>query len=174
VVFSRIVVVFVVVMALGIIGVLVAVSSDSPKGNDDHNDSEGRSTLTVLTKSAQEKVLDLGAAGLSQGDMRVLNAPLYNESGKEKVGRLDLFCVVTDPADEPSEKAHMAQCSYTFTLPGGEISAQGVDAFPELPGLPSRSVDAISGGTEDYAGVRGEVHFEARGNKVISTFHFID
>jgi hypothetical protein len=174
VVLSRTVVLFVVVMALGIIGVLGAVSSASPSTNDDHNDSEGRSTLTVLTKTAEEKVVDLGAAGLSQGDMRVLNAPLYNESGKEKVGRLDLFCVVTDPADEPSEKAHMAQCSYTFTLPGGEISAQGVDAFPKLPGLPSRSVDALSGGTEDYAGVRGEVRCEARAIKVISTFHFID
>jgi hypothetical protein len=175
VVLSRTVVVFVVVMALGIIGVLGAVTSASSSSNDDeHNDSEGRSTLTVLTKTAQEKVLDLGAAGLSQGDMRVLNAPVYNESGKEKVGRLYLFCVVTDPADESSEKAHMAQCSYTYTLPGGEISAQGVDAFPKLPGLPSRSVDAISGGTEDYAGVRGEVRFEARANRVISTFHFID
>jgi hypothetical protein len=173
VVLSRRVVVFVVVMALGIIGVLGAVSSASPSTNDDHND-KGRSTLTVLTKTAEEKVVNLGAAGLSHGDMRVLNAPLYNESGKEKVGRLDLFCVVTDPADEPSEKAHMAECTITYTLAGGEISSQGVDAFPKLPGLPSRSVDAISGGTEDYAGVRGEVRFEARANKVISTFHFID
>jgi hypothetical protein len=174
VVFSRRVVLFVVVLALGIIGVLGAVSSASSKGDDDHNDSEERSTLTVSTKTAEEKVLDLGAQGLSQGDMRVLNAPLYNESGKEKVGRIDLFCVVTDPADELSEKAHMAQCSFTYTLAGGEISAQGVDAFPELPGRPSRSVDAISGGTEDYAGVRGEVRFETRSNKVISTLHFID
>ena len=174
-VLSRTVVLFLVVMALGIIGVLGAVSSASPKGNDEHhNDSEGRSTLTVSTKTVEEKVLDLGAQGPSQGDMRVVNAPLYNESGKEKVGRLDLFCVVTDPADESSEKAHMAECSFTFTLPGGEISAQGVDVFPELPGPPSKSVDAISGGTEDYAGVKGEVRFEARGNKVISTFHFID
>src|SRR5215208_8005409 len=174
VVLSRTVVLFVVVMALGIIGVLGAVSSASPSTNDDHNDSEGRSTLTVLTKTAEEKVVDLGAAGLSQGDMRVVNAPLYNESGKEKVGRLDLFCVVTDPADESSEKAHMAQCTFTYTLAGGEISAQGVDAFPELPGIPSKSVDAISGGTEDYAGVGGEVRFEPRANKVISTFHFIE
>jgi hypothetical protein len=176
VVLSRTVVLFVVVMALGIIGVLGAVSSASPKGNDDddHNDSEGRSTLTVSTKTVEEKVLDLGAQGPSQGDMRVVNAPVYNESGKEKVGRLDLFCVVTDPADESSEKAHMAECTFTYTLAGGEISAQGVDAFPELPGIPSKSVDAISGGTEDYAGVGGEVRFEPRANKVISTFHFID
>ena len=173
-VFSRTVVVFVVVMALGIIGVLVAVSSASPKGNDDHNDSEERSSLTVLTKTVEQKVVDLGAQGPSQGDMRVLNAPLYNESGKEKVGRLDLFCVVTDPADESSEKAHMAQCTFTFTLAGGEISAQGVDAFPEIPGPPSKSVDAISGGTEDYAGVKGEARFETRSNNVISTIHFID
>jgi hypothetical protein len=175
VVLSRTVVLFVVVMALGIIGILGAVASASPSSNDDdHNDSEGRSTLTVLTKTVQEKVLDLGAQGLSQGDMRVLNAPLYNESGKEKVGRLDLFCVVTDPADEPSEKAHMAECTITYTLPGGEISAQGVNAFPKLPGLPSKGVDALSGGTEDYAGVKGEVRIEPRSNKVISTFHFID
>jgi hypothetical protein len=68
----------------------------------------------------------------------------------------------------------MAECTFTFTLPGGEISAQGVDAFPKLPGPPSKSVDGISGGTEDYAGVKGEVSFQTRFNKVISTIHFID
>src|ERR671911_1537785 len=162
------------VIALSLIGILRGVSASSTSDTDNFNDSEEHSTLTTLTKTREAKVVDLRPRGPSHGDMRVLNAPLYNESGKEKVGRLDLFCVVTDPADESSEKAHMAQCSYTFTLPGGEISAQGVDAFPELPGLPSRSVDALSGGTEDYAGVRGEVRFEARANKVISTFHFID
>ena len=168
-VFSRTVVLFVVVMALGIIGVLVAVSSASPKGNDDHNDSEGRSSLTVLTKTVEQKVVDLGAQSLSQGDMRVLNAPLYNESGKEKVGRLDLFCVVTDPADEPSEKAHIEECTKTFTVPGGQISAVGPEAHPLADG-----VNPISGGTGKYAGVGGEERFEVRGNKVINTFHFIE
>src|SRR5215210_1130578 len=160
-------------MALGIIGVLGAVSAASPNGNDEHHNDKGHSTLTVLTKTRQIEVLDLGAPGPSQGDLRAINAPLYNESGKEKVGRLDAFCAVTDPADESSEKAHMAECTYTYTLPGGEISVQGVNAYPKLSEPSPRSVDAITGGTGNYAGVRGERRFETHGTKVIITFHFI-
>ena len=85
-VFSRTVVVFVVVMALGIIGVLVAVSSASPKGNDEHNDSEERSSLTVLTKTVEQKVVDLGAQGPSQGDMRVLTLRCTTKAERRKSG----------------------------------------------------------------------------------------
>jgi hypothetical protein len=173
VVLNRTVVLFLVVMALGIIGVLGAVSAASPKGNDEHHNDKGHSTLTVLTKTRQIEVLDLGAPGPSQGDLRAINAPLYNESAKEKVGRLDGFCAVTDSADESSEKAHMAECTYTYTLPGGEISVQGVNAYPKLSDPAPRSVDAITGGTGNYAGVRGERRFETHGTKVIISFHFI-
>jgi hypothetical protein len=168
-------VVLVMVLALGIIGVLGAVGSASPNNNKDdpHRDDKGHTTLTVVGKNPENEVLDLGAQGPSQGDIRVTNAPLYNESGKERIGRFDLFCAITDPADEPSEKAHMAQCTKTFTLPGGQISVQGVEAYPNLSGL-APGVNAISGGTGKYAGVRGEQRFEVRGKKVIDTFHFID
>ena len=155
----------VVVVVLGIMGVLRAVSA-SP------NNDKGR-TLTVMTKTREVEVFDLGPQGATHGDMRVVNAPLYNESGKHKVGHLDQYCVTTNPADEPNEKAHMAECSATTTLPGGEISVQGVRSFPKLSGLPSRGVEAISGGTGKYAGVRGEVVLETRAKKVIATFHFI-
>ena len=120
-------------MALGVIGVLGVVGSASP--NNDHREDKGRSTLTVVGKNPENKVLDLGAQGPSQGDIRVTNAPLYDESGKERIGRFDLFCAITDPADESSEKAHIAQCTKTFTLPGGQISIQGVEAYPNLSGL---------------------------------------
>jgi hypothetical protein len=158
-------------MALSIIGVLGAVGSASPN-NDDHRDDKGR-TLTVVGKTPENKVLDLGAQGPSQGDIRVMNAPLYDESGKKRIGRFDLFCAITDPADESSEKAHIAQCTKTFTLPGGQISVQGVEAYPNLSGL-APGVNAISGGTGKYAGVGGEQRFEVRGKKVIDTFHFTD
>ena len=160
-------------MALGVIGVLGAVGSASPNNNDDHGDQNDRSTLTVVGKNPENKVLDLGAQGPSQGDIRVTNAPLYDESGKERIGRFDLFCAITDPADESSEKAHMAQCTKTFTLPGGQIRVKGVEAYPNLSAL-APGVNAISGGTGKYAGVRGEQRFELRGNKVIDTFRFID
>jgi hypothetical protein len=160
-----------VVMALGIMGVLGAVSA-APDNKDPNND-QGRSTLTTMMKSREREVVDLGPQGPSQGDMRVTTAPLYDATGKKRIGRLDVFCVTTDPANEPAEKAHMAECTFTFTLPGGEISGQGLIAFPKLGGLTPGSVDAITGGTGKYAGVRGEVRHEPRGDKVIQTFHFI-
>jgi hypothetical protein len=160
-------------MALVVIGVLGAVGSASPNKNDHQGDHKDRSTLTVVGKTPENEVLDLGAQGPSQGDLRVTNAPIYDESGKERIGRFDLFCAITDPADGPSEKAHIAQCTKTFTLPGGQISVQGVEAYPNLSGL-SPGVNAISGGTGKYAGVEGEQRFEVRGKKVIDTFHFID
>ena len=162
-----------VVAALGI-GLMGAVGSASPKDDDQNNNKEGN--LTVLVKSREASVVDLDPQGASQGDMRVVNAPLYNASGKQKVGRFDVVCVSTDPADEANEKYHMAQCTYTYTLAGGEITAQGVSAFPKLSEIPSTAVDAVSGGTGKYAGVRGEVSLQTRANKAISafTFHFVD
>ena len=67
-------------------------------------------------------VVDLGPQGASHGDMRVVNASVYNDSRTKRIGGLDFFCVSTDPADESAEKANMAECTYTYTLPGGEIS----------------------------------------------------
>jgi hypothetical protein len=160
-------------MALGIIGLLGAVGSASPNNtDDDHRNDKGR-TLTVVGKNPQSKGLDLGAQGPSQGDLIIINAPIYDESAKERIGRFDMLCAITDPADESSEKAHIAQCTKTFTLPGGQISVQGVEAYPNLSGL-SPGVNAISGRTGKYAGVGGEQRFELRGKKVIDTFYFID
>jgi hypothetical protein len=51
-------------MALGIIAVLGAVGSASPN-NSDHRDDKDHSTLTVVGKNPENKVLDLGAQGPS-------------------------------------------------------------------------------------------------------------
>ena len=161
----------VVVLALAI-GVVGAVSASPDEEKDDNN--KEHTALTVLTKNRERHVVDLGPRGPNHGDLRVTNAPLYDKSGKERIGRVDLFSVLTDPADESNEKAHMAEATATYTLPGGEISAQGLRSYPQPSGPSTDGVDAITGGTGKYAGVRGEVRLETRGNKRIITFRLID
>ena len=165
--------VVVVVVALSI-GLWGAVGSASPKKDNPDND-KGHSTLTVVTKSPRQiRVIDIGAQGPSQGDLRVVKAPLYNETGRNKVGRFDQYGILTDPADESAEKVHMVQRTSTYTLPGGEISTQGPASYTRFDHPSPKGVDAVIGGTGNYAGVRGEVRYETRGTKAISTFHFID
>jgi hypothetical protein len=49
-----------------------------------------------------------------------------------------------------------------------------VNTFPKLYEFPPpKGEDAISGGTGKYAGVRGELRYETRGNKSIVIFRFI-
>jgi hypothetical protein len=74
---------------------------------------------------------------------------------------------------DPGKKVQMTECVRTYTLPGGEISSEGVSARLTLndsqkPG----GTDAITGGTGKYAGVGGEVRFGSRGNYVVQTFRF--
>jgi allene oxide cyclase-like protein len=165
------VVMVVVLVALGI-GLSGAVGSASPKDDGDNNNDGGRTTtLTILLKTAEIEVVEVGPQGPSHGDMRVGNVPLYDQSGKKKVGRVDLFCALTDP----SKKLQMTQCVRTYTLAGGEINQQGVSHRPSIhqSGV-SKQREAITGGTGKYAGVRGESTWERRGDKAIITFHFID
>jgi hypothetical protein len=133
------------VVALGVV-LVGAVAFASPKKDAANHKNEKGRTLTVLIKeSRDDAVVDVGDRGLSHGDMRVVNAPLYDESGEHRVGRIDVYCVTTDPADEPDEEANMAECANTYTLPGGEIDTQSVTAFPKLPAprprpsMPSRA-----------------------------------
>jgi hypothetical protein len=161
------------VVALGIV-LVGAVAFASPKKDAvNHENGKGR-TLTVVIKSREAAGVDVGDRGLSHGDARVVNAPLYDEGGKHKVGRIDVYCVTTDPADEPEEEASMAQCFLTYTLPGGEIDTQSVTAFPRLPEPPPKAIDAITGGTKKYEGARGEAVAKTRGKRTFITFHFID
>jgi hypothetical protein len=156
------------VVALGIV-LVGAVAFASPKKDAvNHENGKGR-TLTVVIKSREAAVVDVGERGLSHGDARVVNAPLYDEGGKHKVGRIDVYCVTTDPADEPEE-----ECFLTYTLPGGEIDTQSVTAFPRLPAPPPNAIDAITGGTKKYEGARGEAGAKTRGKRTFITFHFID
>ncbi len=129
-------------------------------------------TFTVIA-TIEAQIVDLGPAGPTQGDLRVFNQVLYNAHETTVIGRADGVCTVTDPADEPSEQqqGHIAQCLLTFSLPDGEITAQGVNRRPALPALPTTPArHAITGGTEQYQTARGQIQLETRGERLIVTF----
>jgi hypothetical protein len=131
-------------------------------------------TITVINKSRDVRVVDLQPAGPSQGDLRVFNGPLYNEDETEVIGHVDGVCTLTDPADDPSEQAHLTQCLLTFSLPDGAITVQDVQRRSALTELPAhQSLSAITGGTEAYQSARGERRITIQGEKVISTFSLI-
>jgi hypothetical protein len=163
------------VVALGVV-LVAAVGFASPNKDaaNHQNDGKGRTLTVLIKKSRDDAVVDVGERGLSHGDMRVVNAPLYDESGKHKVGRIDVYCVTTDPADEPEEEASMAECFLTYTLPGREIDTQSMTAFPKLPAPPPKAIDAITGDTMKYEGARGEADAKTRGKRTFITFHFVD
>ncbi len=118
-------------------------------------------------------MVDLGPPGPTHGDLRVHNAPLYNEHATTRIGRFDGVCTVTDPADEPTEEHHIMQCLSTFSLPDGEITVQGVGAFSALTEVPVPQGRAITGGTGAYQTARGETHAKRQGEQNIFTIQLI-
>jgi len=127
----------------------------------------GLQTLTVVTKTREAMVVDLGPPGPSQGDLRVVNAPLYDRTGTNAIGRLDLFCVVTDPADKPGETTHLLVCSGTYTLPKRTLTTHGLTPFS------LETVWAITGGTGAYLGARGEQQLTRRSaTEIVDTFSY--
>ncbi len=77
--------------------------------------------LTVVIKEREARVVDLAPAGPSHGDLRVVNGSLYNAQGAKVIGDFAQVCTVTDPADEPREPGHIAQCLSTVSLPTARL-----------------------------------------------------
>jgi hypothetical protein len=104
-------------------------------------------TVMVVSKNQEEVVLDLNPAG-AQGDMIVLNSPLYREGVAE--GRIALHITVSSDTE--------GQAIFTSSLPGGQITAEGLFELAEAAG--GSATFAVTGGTHRYQNVRGQVKAE--------------
>ncbi len=80
---------------------------------------------------------------------------------------------MTNPADEPSEQGHIAQCLATYSLPGGQLTIQSLFTYPVLSQLSLGGPRAITDGTGEYQTARGEAVSRNQGEQTIVTIHLI-
>ena len=121
-------------------GIVAAGAASDPGG--------GGRVIELTTKQVHQGFIDHGEPGFSADDVIVFSNDLYRDG--EKVGEDGGTCTVTRIADG----AATLHCLGTNSLPGGQISVQGLAAPDEPFEL------AITGGTGRYSNARGQVFGE--------------
>lgn len=122
--------------------------------------TSGPTKLHVIEHSKNDKVIDIGPAGDSLGDLDVFANPVYNAANKRQVGHDGGSCVRTVVG-----KAY--ECNWTVFLEKGQISVEG----PYYDN--ADSVLTVTGGTGLYSGARGEMKLHARGKPVGSEYDYV-
>jgi len=144
---------------LGILGTVIAVvalvvGAVSPAlGSSSHGSASTSSghagkTIRVLAVFTEfDPNIDLGAPGFSLGDEVVFSGNLLQNG--QQVGRVGVVCTFVSTQNPARVEA---QCPATATLPGGQITIQGV--------IVNRALNwtlSITGGSGQYDRARGEV-----------------
>ena len=142
-------------------GIVLAVAATATLSPARSAETGRENVLRVVLKNRDYRVVDLPPTGPSHGDVRVGNAQLYNRSESRRIGSFHLFCVLTDPADQPRENVELTQCQYTFRLPAGDITTDGLTRRASLGDAAAADLQAITGGTRTYRNVRGQVRLLA-------------
>lgn len=122
-----------------VVGVAIPAAGSSGQAGKDR-------TFTVTATVTEESQIDLGAPGPSLGDEIVFSGPLVQ--GGHQVGHQGAVGATV------SLQRHEAQFIATYSLGGGQITAQAV----VILGSAAPYEVAITGGTGKYEGAKGEIH----------------
>ena len=109
--------------------------------------ADGQTIRVTAVFTEFDPNIDVGAPGFSLGDEVVFSGNLL-QAGKQ-VGRVGVVCTFVSTANADRVEA---QCPATATLPGGQITVQGV--------IINRALNwtlPITGGSGRYDRARGEV-----------------
>jgi hypothetical protein len=110
-------------------------------------------TIRLFERDTQQASIDLGNHGTGLGDLFVFAGDLTNDTANgDKAGRAYGSCTTTSgDAKTPG----VLLCDITLTLHGGQIQTQAAYDSTALYGGTIVPV-AITGGTGDYRGIRGD------------------
>ena len=108
--------------------------------------------LKVIEHATTDAVTDTGAKGDSAGDILTFANEVFDADDKSKIGSDQGHCIRTVPGKT-------WECFWTLTLDKGQITVEG--PFNDT----GNSLFAITGGTGDFAGAKGEMALSAYGTK---------
>jgi hypothetical protein len=108
--------------------------------------------LKVIEHATTDAVTDTGAKGDSAGDILTFANEVFDADDKNKVGTDQGHCIRTVPGKT-------WECFWTITLDKGQITVEG--PFNDT----GDSLFAITGGTGDFAGAKGELALSPYGTK---------
>lgn len=107
-------------------------------------------TIRLYEHDTSQASIDLGDPGESAGDQLVFAGDTFTSKGAAQVGRAAGTCTTMSTG-----AAGEVICVVDFSLPGGQIAAQGLFVAAELFGGKTLSFP-ITGGTGRYRHARGE------------------
>ncbi|HET6157226.1 MAG TPA: allene oxide cyclase family protein [Dongiaceae bacterium] len=110
------------------------------------------SKLDLVERATTDTVTDLGASGDSAGDVLTFANEIYDAKNKAKVGSDQGWCIRVVVGET-------WECFWTLILEKGQITVEG--PFNDK----GDSVLAVTGGTGNYVGARGQMMLHARNDK---------
>jgi len=139
-----------VALVLAVASITLASASPPPASLAPTNNKDQVQVLHLVGRTVQETFLDLGEQGDSLGDQIVFSDNLFR--GGKKVGISGASCTLVRLVERVSVTF---QCVGTLSLPGGQITVQGLVSFPEADRTPF--FVAVTGGTGAYRTALGEM-----------------
>ena len=155
-------------LSLGVFGILLAIAGSTFSSGAQADSEEPQSqVLGVVAKEAASKYLDLGRKGFGQSDQFVFTNDLLRDGSK--VGTDGGSCTVTRLT---ARGVNTWLCVASNSLPGGQITVEGLVTYgPDEAVKAEPYYFAITGGTGQYEGARGQVKLEeVSARKVHATF----
>ncbi|MFD5410219.1 hypothetical protein ACFV4Q_27420 [Streptomyces nojiriensis] len=128
----------------------VAAAAAAP---DSAHDKGKERVITLTGRLAEQTRFPVNPGGAAaQGDRTVFRSILFDQAGNQ-VGETGGTCTTTRVDNGGAEV-----CVVTYTLPGGQLSVQGMVFGNLVPGPPPSFDNGITGGTGEFDRARGSVH----------------
>jgi hypothetical protein len=120
----------------------------------------GPKTIKVVEHPKSDRYVDIGAPGDTTGDLLTFHDPVFDASDDHVVGHDQGWCTRIAP------RRGTWECVWTTFLAGGQITVEG--PFNDT----KDTVVAVTGGTGNFANVRGEMNLKAlHDGRYAFTFH---